>query len=170
MLAALDVAYQDQFAAVGMVLFKSWDASAPSSVSMVPCRTPAAYTPGAFYRRELPCLLQAFESRGAACTHVLVDGYVHLQEPRRKGLGYHLYEHLAGRVMVIGVAKSPLAVARDFVPVLRGRSSRPLFVSAIGMDRFRAAAFVRTMAGEHRIPAMIKLADCAARQGLAEMC
>ena len=166
MILALDAAYQDKAAAVGLVRFRHWTSDRPSSTRIFPCRTPDVYIPGAFSRRELPCLVHALEAAEPSYTHVLVDGYVHLREPQVKGLGLHLYEYLGGRVIVIGVAKNPLQTARDFAPILRGRSRRPLYVSAAGMDKLEAAELVAGMAGRHRIPAMLKLADSLARGGL----
>jgi len=43
--------------------------------------------------------------------------------------------------------------------VCRGKSRRPLFVSAIGMRPSEAASRIKEMAGPHRIPGMLKLAD-----------
>jgi hypothetical protein len=43
--------------------------------------------------------------------------------------------------------------------VCRGKSRRPLFVSAIGMRPSEAASRIKEMAGPHRIPGMLNLAD-----------
>ena len=49
------------------------------------------------------------------------------------------------------------------LPVLRGESLRPLFVSAAGMDHARAAALVQGMHGAYRVPTLLKRADQLAR-------
>ncbi len=66
--------------------------------------------------------------------------------------------------MVFGVAKSRFVGAVDAVPVTRGRSSRPLFVTAAGMDPEEAAEKIRIMHGAYRIPTMLKLADRLCRE------
>ncbi|MDY0350242.1 MAG: endonuclease V [Desulfobulbaceae bacterium] len=165
---ALDVAYHHRHAVAGLVRFREWDADRPVSGRTIVCPAPGPYVPGEFYRRELPCLIRALESIPPDYSHVLIDGYVHLRRPRVKGLGRYLYEYLAGRAVVIGVAKSPLAMARDFVPVLRGRSRRPLYVSAMGTDLETAAAVVANMHGRYRLPTMTKLADSLARRASSE--
>ena len=48
-------------------------------------------------------------------------------------------------------------------PVLRGDSSRPLFVTAAGMNPHGAAELVRGMHGPHRVPTLLKRADQLAR-------
>jgi deoxyribonuclease V len=94
---------------------------------------------------------------------VVVDGYVDLGPPAGKGLGRHLWERLCGSCRVIGVAKSPFPAADRFLAVRRGRSRRPLFVSAAGMATEAAVARIEGMHGRHRIPTLIRLADQAAR-------
>ena len=90
---------------------------------------------------------------------VIVDGYVWLG-PDRPGLGWHL--HAARGGVVVGVAKTRFdgATARE---VIRGGSTRPLFVTAIGIDPALAAEHVRQMHGDHRIPTLLGLADSLAR-------
>jgi hypothetical protein len=90
---------------------------------------------------------------------VIVDGYVWLGPGNRPGLGAHLYKALYEKIPVIGVAKSIYSGATSARPVLRGRSRRPLYVTAAGMDSLVAAEHVRTMHGPHRIPALLKRAD-----------
>jgi deoxyribonuclease V len=75
-----------------------------------------------------------------------------------------LYQALAGKVAVIGVAKTQFAGAGAAVEVLRGRSTRPLFVTAVGMSAQRAAEHVRSMHGPDRIPTLLKHVDSLARR------
>ncbi len=67
---------------------------------------------------------------------VVVDGYVWLDGV--PGLGMHLYQALAGKVAVLGVAKTKFAGAEG-VEVLRGHRTRPLFITAMGMSAESAA-------------------------------
>jgi deoxyribonuclease V len=55
------------------------------------------------------------------------------------------------------------------VPLLRGTSKRPLYVTAAGMEVSAAAQRVRGMAGRYRIPDLARMADRLARgKGWAE--
>ncbi len=95
---------------------------------------------------------------------VIVDGYVWLDGERVARLGAHLYQALAGKVAVIGVAKTRFAGARGAEEVVRGRSNRPLLITAAGMSAQRAAEHVRSMHGPDRIPTLLKRVDSVARR------
>jgi deoxyribonuclease V len=120
------------------------------------------YRPGEFYRRELPPLRAVLRGIGGLGL-LVVDGYADLDPAGRPGLGAHAHDEFA--VPVIGVAKSAFRTASHAVPVLRGRSARPLFVTAAGMPRAEAAELVLLMAGRHRIPDSLRRADELARTG-----
>jgi deoxyribonuclease V len=162
--AILDVYYHDDTATVVCVQFANWTDSLPSAVSLTHTEVGAVYVPGKFYLRELPCLLRALEQVAVRFEVIVIDGYVHLKPPLRKGLGAHLAESLAYPAAVVGVAKSPLRVADKFLPVLRGSSRRPLYVSAMNLPTDRAAAFVKNMSGPFRMPTLIKIADQRCRE------
>lgn len=122
----------------------------------------AAYGPGDFYRRELPPLRAVL--RGIAGLGLLViDGYADLDPGGRPGLGAHAYAEFA--IPVIGVAKSAFRTATHAIPVLRGTSARPRYVTAAGMPRSDAAELVRLMAGRFRVPDALRRADQLARIG-----
>lgn len=95
---------------------------------------------------------------------VIIDGYVWLGAGR-SGLGAHLYDALGQRIAVVGVAKRRFHGAGDAVPVLRGTSQVPLFVTAVGIDLAEAAEGVRRMHGAHRIPTLLKRVDRLSRDG-----
>ncbi len=57
--------------------------------------------------------------------------------------------------------------ATHAVPLLRGTSARPLYVTAAGLPRADAADLVRRMAGRHRLPDAVRRADTLARTGTA---
>ena len=67
---------------------------------------------------------------------------------------------------MIGVAKTAFQAATHAMPVLRGTSARPLFVTAAGMSRDEAANLVRHMSGRHRLPDAMRRADTLASTGL----
>ena len=121
-----------------------------------------AYRPGEFYLRELPPLRAVL--RGVAGLGLLiVDGYADLDPSGRPGLGAHAYAEFG--VPVIGVAKSAFLPATHAIPVLRGTSARPLFVTCAGLPRTDAADLVRHMAGRFRLPDALRRADTLARTG-----
>jgi deoxyribonuclease V len=55
--------------------------------------------------------------------------------------------------------------ATHALPVQRGSSARPVFVTAAGMPAADAADLVRRMAGPYRIPDALRRADTLARAG-----
>jgi hypothetical protein len=63
----------------------------------------------------------------------------------------------------VGVVKTPFRTATHAAQVLRGRSGRPLYVTAAGMPIADAARLVAEMAGSFRMPDALKLADRLAR-------
>jgi deoxyribonuclease V len=162
MILALDVAYTgDEQGYAVAIAFAEWAAAVPAATYAATISPIAAYEPGAFYKRELPCLLAVLaqlDLREVNC--VVVDGYVTLGAEERPGLGQHLYEALGGRVPVVGVAKTRfLGVAPQVVPVLRGQSQNPLYVTSVGLPVSEAARLVASMHGEYRFPTLLKLLD-----------
>jgi deoxyribonuclease V len=97
----------------------------------------------------------------------VVDGYVDLDPGGRPGPGAHMHAEFG--VPVIGVAKSRFRVATHAVPVVRGSSVRPLFVTAAGMLISDAADLVRRMGGPYRLPDALRRADNLARAGGPEV-
>jgi deoxyribonuclease V len=118
------------------------------------------YRPGAFWMRELPPLLAVLAGQDELRL-VVVDGYADLDSRGHPGLGARLHAELG--IPVIGVAKSAYRTATHAIPVLRGASSRPLFVTAAGLARDEAAGIVREMAGSYRLPDALRRADALAR-------
>lgn len=64
---------------------------------------------------------------------------------------------------VVGVAKTAFKGSSFAVPVLRGSATRPLYVTAAGMDPEMAAGRVRAMHGPHRVPTLLKEVDRLSR-------
>lgn len=165
MIVTADFAYDDAVcnAHGGIVAFDGWPASEPAWTGTIHIDAIEPYEPGAFYRRELPCWLRALElvrQNGIEPDVLVVDGYASFG-PGRDALGAHL--HKAVGLRVVGVAKTPFHGA-SHVEVLRGTSASPLLVTAVGMDADEAAIGVKAMAGPHRMPVMLALADSLARR------
>jgi deoxyribonuclease V len=121
-----------------------------------------AYTPGMFFVRELPAILAVLAGT-ADLDLVVVDGYVDLDPEGRQGLGAHLRDHVTAAV--VGVAKTPFRAATHALAIHRGGSTRPLYVTAAGIDPVAAAAMVKAMAGAHRLPDALRRVDALARAG-----
>ncbi|MDP3276638.1 MAG: endonuclease V [Deltaproteobacteria bacterium] len=164
----LDVDYREgapqrAHAVIAAVYFKSWQDSA--SAHDVISRHPevADYEPGAFFKRELPCLLTALAQAPVPLAGVVIDGYVWLGE-NIAGLGERLWRALGASVPVIGVAKTAF-VGTESVrhEVVRGQSHKPLYVTAAGCDAKTAADSIASMHGDFRIPTLIKRADSLCR-------
>ncbi len=145
--AAIVEAATPDFAAV----HAEWTAEVPAQ---------APYRPGYFFRRELPPLRAVLADAGRLRL-IVVDGYVDLDPDGRPGLGAYVHQEFA--VPVIGVAKTAFRTATHAIPVSRGGSVRPLFVTAAGLPLPEAASLVRAMAGRYRLPDAIRRADALAR-------
>ncbi|MFT5357000.1 MAG: deoxyribonuclease V [Polyangiales bacterium] len=159
MILATDVHYTGEEAVAAAVLFEEWKDSERLH-EWAESRTGAVeqYSAGEFFRRELPCILplirRAYQSLHLKA--IIVDGYVDLGGGK-PGLGRYLKRALGGRVEVIGVAKNEF-VGAPAAEVLRGKSMKPLFVTTTG-NMESAARRIRSMAGEHRIPEMLRRVD-----------
>jgi deoxyribonuclease V len=166
MLVALDVAYSQSQGYAVAVAFPDWASDTVSAVHTATIEQVPAYEPGAFYKRELPCLLAVLAQvplPEVSC--LVVDGYVTLGVEGRPGLGQHLHEALGGRVPVVGVAKTRFAgVAPQVVPVLRGQSQSPLYITSVGLLVAEAARLVASMHGAYRFPTLLKQLDDLTKQ------
>lgn len=164
MIAFLDVDYREAEAVAACVLAAAFEDLAPAAEWIVRVDHVEPYEPGAFYKRELPCLLAVLARAPAPPATVVIDGYVQLG-PERRGLGAHLFESLGGTTPVIGVAKTAFHGATDAVAVHRGASGRPLFVTSVGVDAEVAARAVEAMHGPFRIPTLLRRVDRLCRAG-----
>ncbi len=166
MIAAFDTCHFDNGSCTGVVLFENWTDGV--AVKETVCRLAGAtdrYIPGEFYKRELPCIMAALESLEERIETIVVDSYVQLA-PGQPGLGQKLFELLQEKVTVVGVAKTRFHTATDAIEICRGKSSRPLFVSAAAMDVGIAADHIKAMHGNFRIPTLLKLADTLSRKDI----
>lgn len=165
MIAVLDVDYRGGGARAACALIKSWTDSSPGATYVTDLTTVRPYEPGRFYLRELPCLLAVLDSLRESPKVLVVDGYVWLARDRSPGLGFYLHQS-AGGTPVVGIAKTKFRglEGSDLLrEVIRGQSTKPLYVTAVGMDSNIAAAAVASMSGEFRIPEILRLTDRLAR-------
>lgn len=163
MILAADVDYRDKNAVAAGVLFEKWDSEKVTREIIRHISDINEYEPGQFYRRELPCIKALLEEIHENIDYVLVDGYVFLGSDGKPGLGKHLWDALGCEIPVIGVAKSAFKDTPKDTELLRGKSSKPLFVTAQGIDIKTAKRCVRNMHGENRIPTLLKRVDTLCR-------
>lgn len=157
--AAVDVDYRATETVAAAVVFANWDDPTPTHESTVRLARAAPYRPGEFWLRELPGLLAVLAALPAVPACVVVDAYVWLPPDRRPGLGARLHEALGERTSIVGVAKNPIVGDALGIPVLRGASKRPLFVTAAGLEPADAADGVRRMHGIYRVPTLLRRVD-----------
>jgi deoxyribonuclease V len=158
-LAAVDVHYMaDASGQAAVVVFSPWSAGPSGILEEHVCSIAdvAPYEPGAFYKRELPCILRALSELSRLPEVVVVDGHAWL-DGGRPGLGARLLEAEPRLRSVVGVAKT-LFHGSSAAAVRRGRSAVPLWVDEAGgpVDGPRRIA---EMHGPHRIPTMLRRVD-----------
>jgi deoxyribonuclease V len=174
MLACVDVDYREGCTIAACILFESWTDAHGTKEIVVRTGAAAPYRSGEFFRRELPAILAVLERVTVPLDAVVIDGYVWLGGAS-PGLGAYLHEALSKRVAVVGVAKTAWSgqvtgagiEERRAIPLRRGRSDKPLYVTTAGMDLLLAAALVAQMHGSHRIPTLIKAVDRLVRDAPA---
>lgn len=161
MILAFDTYYYEHRAKTVCLAFEQWSAPSAAYVLAEVRDGIEEYVPGEFYRRELPCILGLLKQIDLQTVEaIIVDGFVYLDDENRPGLGAHLYRSLNDKIPVVGVAKTNFAtIERNKRAVIRGKSERPLYVTAIGLDLDQAAEWVTRMSGPHRIPDLLKQLD-----------
>ncbi len=165
-IAVVDVAYGGSGARAACAVIDAWESDSPLFTRTAGLSAVLPYAPGRFHLRELPCLLAVLDALPGPRTTVVIDAYVVLPG-WRPGLGVRLHDALGGRVAVVGIAKTAFAGALScpfIVPVTRGASGNPVFVTAVGIAPDVAARHVRAMAGRHRIPDIVRIVDRLARE------
>jgi deoxyribonuclease V len=159
--AVVDVHYlADDGARAALVAADDPRFASVSRERAVLCPGAEPYRPGEFYRRELPPI-RAVCAEAGPLAMLFIDGYVDLDPSGRPGLGFYVHAEFA--IPVVGVAKNPFLTATHAVPVTRGQSSRPLYVTAAGCAVSEAVSVVRDMAGPFRIPDPMRRVDRLAR-------
>jgi len=158
---AVDVHYREGYAKVVAIEFDKWTDKVPSKISEEIIENVEEYISGEFYRRELPCILEILKKTNKSNLEmIIIDGYVQLDDDGKAGLGMYLYESLNKKIPIIGVAKKGFKDnVKHVVKVERGISKNPLYVTTIGLDLQDSANRIKNMAGEFRIPDLLKILD-----------
>lgn len=161
MLLAFDTYYLSTTAKTVCIAFEHWQDESPAQTHTAISEIEGEYEPGAFYKRELPCILGLLaQINEPQIDAIIVDSFVVLDDDGKLGLGGHLFERLDGKIPIIGVAKTNFATLHALKrEVRRGESQKPLYVTAMGMDIDEASAHVLEMHGTYRIPTLLKLLD-----------
>lgn len=94
---------------------------------------------------------------------ILIDGFVSLGRDQRPGMGWYLWEALSREVPIIGVAKTKFLETPEESQLLRGLSTRPLYISVAGIGLNEARENILNMHGAHRMPTLLKMVDNLAR-------
>jgi deoxyribonuclease V len=145
----------------------------PSSRRVVEVAPIAAYEPGAFYKRELPCLLALLADTTPFADEIealVIDGYVWLGAGR-PGLGAHLHLAIGERIPVIGIAKNSFHDNDEATPLWRGESRKPLFVTVVGPsgEMSTVLTLLANLPGSFRLPDMVKLVDHLCRGAVRDL-
>ena len=171
MILAFDTYYFEDKAKTVCVLFEHWQDAVPLQIYDEVLTGIEPYQSGLFYKRELPCILSLLHRVKAqiqqTITAIVIDGFVFLDDQGKLGLGAHLYHHLeqlGQAVPVIGVAKSGFYDnTKNVLELLRGKSKKPLYITAIEMDIQRAFECVQEMHGAYRMPTLLQVLDIETR-------
>ncbi|MEO7213763.1 endonuclease V [Mucilaginibacter sp.] len=168
MLLAFDSYYYADKAKTVCFIFDEWTSVEPKDVIIEITNSEAGYQSGEFYKRELPCILNALKRVDLNdIDAIIIDGFVVLDDFGKLGLGGHLYEERNRSIPVIGIAKNDYKSLIDNKRAeLRGKSTKPLYITALGINIDEAAAYVKMMSGEYRIPTLLKQLDILTKQDL----
>lgn len=164
MIILIDVDYREKAAkghAAGLLSETPFESQADRIITAV-VEDVDAYQPGQFYRRELKCIDEVLKKTDIGEIEIIfIDGYADFGTDKLP-LGAYVYKEY--QIPVIGIAKNPFkgCVLKD-TEVLRGNSSKPLYVTCQGVEIARAKDIVRNMAGDYRLPDLVKITDHAAR-------
>jgi deoxyribonuclease V len=166
MIYAFDTYYYEDFAKTVCIAFEDWSSEQEKEIYNEKTKITAEYESGAFYKRELPCILSLLKDIQLKSNDIIiVDGYVTLNDEGKIGLGGYLFEALNRKFPVIGIAKngfsSPDSKRRE---VFRGESKTPLFLTSIGIDVDEVQKKVEKMHGHFRFPSLLKKLDQLTRE------
>lgn len=161
MIYAFDTYYYDDYANTICLVFENWNSEQESEIFSEHKAVTSEYESGAFYKRELPCILSLLNKISLQPGDLMVvDGYVTLDENGKHGLGGYLYEALDQKFPVIGIAKNGFnSNDPERRTVYRGESRAPLFLTAKGINVDAVKPEIEQMHGRFRIPALLKKLD-----------
>ncbi|KAB1232233.1 endonuclease V [Chryseobacterium viscerum] len=165
MIYAFDTYYYEDYANTVCIAFENWASEKEIEIFIEETPVTSEYESGAFYKRELPCILSLLNKIALKPEDIIiVDGYVTLDDNGKIGLGGHLYEALEEKHPIIGIAKNDFtAPDSQRRSVFRGESKTPLFVTARGFDVDEVKLKVEQMHGDYRIPTLLKKLDQLSR-------
>ncbi len=166
MILTFDTYYFDNKAKTVCVSFENWSDNIPAQIYSETIEGIADYEPGAFYKRELPCILSLIKQIDLKqVNYIIVDSFVVLNDNGKLGLGGHLFEALNKKIPIIGVAKSGFHENKKNVKeLLRGDSKKPLYISAIGVDLENAHEMIKSMHGNYRMPTLLQILDTKTKE------
>src|SRR5262249_44753209 len=121
-LGIVDVHYEGVGATAACVVARAWEDAIGCEERVGGIGEVAPYRAGAFFERELPCIVSVLSLVRTELGAVIVDGYVDLDANGAPGLGAHLHEHLGRSIPVIGIAKTAFRGGDFARKVLRGTS------------------------------------------------
>lgn len=161
MILAFDTYYFENKAKTVCITFNEWMDVEPAEIFEETINGVTEYESGAFYKRELPCILSLLNKiRIENIKAIIIDGFVVLDNQGKLGLGGHLFKQIKSSIPVIGVAKSGFhGNEKNVIELLRGESKKPLFITAIGMGLETAFEHIKSMHGNYRIPTLLKILD-----------
>ena len=163
MFLAVDVHYYQNRATAASLAFHPWQAEKPIGHFISTITHIAEYEPGSFYKRELPCIVRLLKEHNLHPKIIVIDGFVFLDGHRKPGLGKYLYDSLHKQPSVIGVAKNPFKNIQKKYTLFRGKSQKPLYITAVGVDLSLAKKNIAHMHGQYRIPTLLKKVDQLSR-------
>ena len=166
MIYAFDTYYYENFAKTICIAFENWNSETESFVYSENTAITSDYESGAFYKRELPCILSLLKKIDLQNGDlIVVDGYVTLDNDGKFGLGGYLYQSLDEKYPIIGIAKNGFNSNDNLRrTVFRGESKTPLFLTTIGIDVDEAQSNIEIMHGNYRIPTLLKKLDQLTRE------
>ncbi|PKB45221.1 endonuclease V [Cellulophaga sp. RHA19] len=166
MILAFDTYYYNNKAKTVGVSFSNWLDDTVLDIKEEVIKDVPDYEPGAFYKRELPCILSLLKQYNLQDVElIIVDSYVLLDDEGKLGLGGHLYNNLDKKIPIIGVAKSSFHLNKtNSKLLLRGDSIKPLYISAIGINLDEAYELVKSMHGNYRMPTLLQILDTKTKE------
>ncbi len=166
MILAFDTHYFDDKAKTVAIQFENWTDEVPHQVYSEILSDIQPYESGEFYKRELPCIVSLLKQVDLTFIDIIVvDGFVVLDDKGALGLGGYLYDALDQKIPVIGVAKNNFAKIDALkIPIQRGDSKKPLYITAKGISLQQAASYIQDMHGEFRFPTLLKEVDRLGRE------
>lgn len=165
MIYAFDTYYYEDHANTVCIAFEDWTSEKESAIFNEKTEISSDYESGAFYKRELPCILSLLKKitlqKGDI---IIVDGYVTLDNDGKIGLGGYLYEALNREYPVVGIAKNEFAAPDSLRRnIFRGESKTPMFLTVKGADADVILKKAEQMHGPYRIPTLLKKLDQLSR-------